>query len=228
MREQCYLNQLREHLRDVIQMLVEDALQGGDAASRVCHTWGSWLTQKQLRDLNWTPRSLEQSRDDGNLGTCAVLTRSERGCSAEREQFSSLLVPATTQTPAPFPMACTAALWASSDGCMSKEAFTLPPSLPVQVSGPCTKVDEDYKGGWGWQRWALPPGSALRKGFVRWEHRSRFTLAPRYTGAQRAKDDEWIWREGLKRKRGGWGLKASRWSTTSRCKSPVIATMQVY
>lgn len=147
-------------------------------------------------------------------GTCAVWARSERGCSAEREQFCSLSVPAVTQTPARFPMARAATLWASSDGCMSKEAFTLPPSLPAQVSGPCTKVDEDYKG--EWCLLALPWERALQDGSI--VPGSPWLLAiqvPRELKMMSGFGEKVL----KKKKKGRWGLKASRWSTTSRCKS---------
>lgn len=71
-------------------------------------------------------------------------------------------------TPAWFLMACAAAPWASSDGYVFKEAFILSPSLPVQVSSPCTKVDDDYEGEWcllalpwerAWRDGSIVPGS---------------------------------------------------------------------
>jgi len=75
----------------------------------------------------------------------------------------------------------------------------------------------------------VPPGSALKKGLARWEHRSRFTLAPRYTSARRAKEEEWIWRESLKKKKGKVRVKGSKIEHNIQvCKSSLTATMQVY
>lgn len=144
---------------------LETAWQGCDVVSRVCHTWGSWSTWKQLWDLSCTPRALEESR--------GMLQRWWRPLGPARCRHGMVLISVSPSrhadtTPAWFLMACTAAPWASSDGYVFKEAFILTPSLPVQVSSPYTEVDDDYEGEWcllalpwerAWRDGSIVPGS---------------------------------------------------------------------
>lgn len=108
-------------------MLVEDALQGGDAVSRVCHTWGSRSTQKQLWDLSygWTPRSFGESRGVLWRLRGPMLSRHTWRIGALRRGSDFAVSPShhTDTTPARFLIAHTAAPWASSNRYIFKEAL---------------------------------------------------------------------------------------------------------